>query len=469
MARPVRIAVLLALAPLAPAEAQPLQARVEQALAQASPGTRFGLVVKAADGRELVAINPDQRFIPASNTKILTTAAVFALMPAIDFPDSEGGASVRLEPARRGPPDVVVEGRGDANLSSSPDCTVDCLTALADAVAARIRRVDDVIGDDRRFADERWSQGMSWNNIASRYGTGVSALSVDDNEIHLRVSPGPVGQPPRVEHLGYYQIDNRAVTAATGDSTLSVDRMPGSDRLVLTGAMVGEPLVLKLGIDDPAHYAAWRMKQLLAERGVRVGGEVQARHRSIAEPPPPSGPAMARLAPPPLAHGLAAVNKPSQNLHAELLLRRLGALHGKGSVADGIAAVRRMLDQAGVTPIEAEIHDGSGMSTYNRIAPRGMVKLLRWIDRQPWGERFRSTLPVAGVDGTLAARFRESPLRGRLAAKTGTLNATNALSGYMTASSGAVLRFAAYANDVPGGGSATAAVDRALEMIAAEN
>ena len=470
----IRFAALALAAIGTPATAQPLQERVERALEAASPGARFGLVVTTEDGRELVAINPDGRFIPASNTKILTTAAAFALLPGIDRPDVDGGATVRLERDGRGPPDVVLEGRGDAQLSSSPDCVIDCLGALADAIAARTRRVDDIIGDDRRFPDERWSPGMSWNNIPSRYGTGISALTLDDNELHLRVSPAAPGQPPLLTHLGYYRVDNRALTIAAGKTDLAYERIPGSDRLLLSGTVVAgeDPAVLKLGIDDPAHYAAWRFKRLLEERGVRVGGELATRHRPLAEAGAAGGavgPVVARLTPPPLAAGIATVNKPSQNVHAELLLRRLGTIRGNGSIGDGIKAVGTMLASAGLSAAEAEIHDGSGMSTYNRISPRGMVKLLRWIDAQPWGARWRATLPVAGVDGTLAARFREGALSGRLFAKTGTLNASNALAGHMVAASGRTLRFAAYANDVPADSGASGAIDRALELIAAEH
>lgn len=316
---------------------------------------------------------------------------------------------------------------------------------------------------------------MSWNNMSGRYGTGISALTIDDNELHLRVTPAAPGRPPLLLHPGYYRVDNRALTVAGGKTDLDYDRLPGSDRLLLAGTIAAgdESVVLKLGIDDPAHYAAWRLKRLLEQRGVRVAGTVRARHRpaALAGPESPQAEAepLARLAPPPLVTGMATINKPSQNVHAELLLRRLGTIRGNGSLGDGIAAVRTMLDRAGVSPAQAEIHDGSGMSTYNRIAPRGMVKLLRWIDYQPWAGRWRASLPVAGVDGTLAARFRGTALHGRLSAKTGALNATNALAGYLVAASGATLRFAAYANDVPGDRSATAAIDRALEMIAAEH
>jgi D-alanyl-D-alanine carboxypeptidase/D-alanyl-D-alanine-endopeptidase (penicillin-binding protein 4) len=460
-----------------------LQQRVEAKLREAGPGTRFGLVVATEEGREIIAIAPDSRFIPASNTKMFTTAAAFDTLADVGSPDVEGGAAVRLERADGRVPDVVLEGGGDARLSSRPDCSENCLTALADAVAAKVRTVGHVIGDDSLFPDERWSPGMSWNNIPTRSGTATSALSVDDNELPMRVAPGAPGQPPSLDLLPYYTVDNRAVTVAGGETALEFDRLPGSRLVRLTGTIASgsEPELLRLGIDDPAEFAAWRLKALLEERGVRVIGTVAARHRPPrpwddpavrkgAPPPrPPRSEPLARLTPPPLASDIALTNKVSQNLHAELLLRRVGRREGTGSIADGLAAVRAMLERAGVPRSGYDFSDGSGMSTYNRVAPRGMIAFLRWASARPWGPQWRAGLPIGGVDGTLARRFGGTPLEKKLFAKTGTLNASAALSGYMTARSGRTLLFSAYANDIPEGARATAAMDAALVMIAEEN
>ena len=163
------------------------------------------------------------------------------------------------------------------------------------------------------------------------------------------------------------------------------------------------------------------------------------------------------------------MNKVSQNLHSELLIRRLGLISGTGSIEDGVAAIAAMMEQAGVPRTAWDLSDGSGMSTYNRVAPRGVVAFLRWIAAQPWGRTWRDTLPVGGIDGTLAKRFKGTPLQGRIFAKTGTINATNALSGYMLAASGRTLVFSAYANDVPEDVAATKAMDEALALIASEN
>jgi D-alanyl-D-alanine carboxypeptidase/D-alanyl-D-alanine-endopeptidase (penicillin-binding protein 4) len=462
--------------------AAPLAQRVEARLAEAGPGTRFGLVVATEDGRELVAIAPDARFVPASNTKILTTAAAYATLDWIDRPDAQGGAAVRLNHGVGPVPDVILEGRGDARLSSMPDCAVDCLATLADAVAAKTRRVRDVVGDASLFPDQRWSPGMSWNNIQTRSGTGISALSLDHNELLMGVVPTAPGRPPRIVMvLPYYQVDNRAVTVVGGETaSLAVDRLPGSFSLRLSGTIAAgtEPELIRLGIDDPAHYAAWRFKDLLEARDVRVTGSVRAVHRppSPATAPlvPPgtvrvAAPALASLVPPPLAEDIAVINKASQNVHAELLIRRLGLIHGSGSIADGVAVVGAMLERAGVPRTAWDLSDGSGMSTYNRVAPRGMVTLLRWIASQPWGAAWRTTLPIGGVDGTLSGRFKGTPLEGRIFAKTGSINAVSALSGYMTARSGRTLVFSAYANDFPESAAATAAIDAALAMVAEEN
>lgn len=472
-ARPILFAFALAAASPAPAEQASLEERVGAALAEAPQGTRFGLVVATDDGRELIAVNPDGRFMPASNTKLLTTAAAFATLPGLDRPDAAGGAVVRLEGR-----DVILVGHGDARLSSAADCVADCLAALADAVAARTRRVRHVIGDDSLFPDQRWSPGMSWNNIPTRSGTAVSALTLDDNELVVRVAPAAAGQPPSLDFLPYFRIENRATTVAEGTTELRYARLPGSRLLLLTGRIAAgaSPEILRLGIDDPAHYAAWRLRTMLQARGVRVTGRVEARHRPSERPSEPAAvprpiepAALARLVPPPLGEDLTLINKVSQNLHAELLLRRVGLARGSGSIEDGIAAVQGMLERAGVPRTGWDLSDGSGMSTYNRLAPRSVVALLRWAAAQGWGEAWRATFPVAGVDGTLASRFRGTPLERRLFAKTGSLNATNALSGYMVARSGRTLIFSFFANDVPGGGSATATMDRVLGLIAEAN
>ena len=469
-----------------PSVAEPLRPVAEivaETLAAAPEGTRYGLVVQKKDGSEILAIAPDERFIPASNTKIYTTLAAYRQLAALQ--EAAEGTGVRIEPAPDGMVDVVLEGRGEATVSSARDCRSQCLATLADAVAARTHRVRNVVGDASWYPDERWSAGMSWNNIPFRYGTATSALVVDDNEFVVSVAPGRIGQPGTTESDGYYRIENLTRTVAGGENALDLRRLPGTDTLVVDGTIGAdaEISVFRLGVDDPAHRAAWRLARLLEERGVIVSGEVTSRYRPLLPSDDPKNRAgapaarmpkedmLAQLPPEPLVADIETINKQSQNLHAELMLRRAGKLNGSGSVADGQRALEDLLDAAALPRDGFVLADGSGMSSYNRLNPRVTARLLAWAARQDWGAAWRASLPVGGVDGTLARRFAETPLDGRIFAKTGSLNASRALSGYMIAASGEELVFSAFANDIPPGGegAALAAMDAALVAIAAGN
>ena len=464
------------------AYAQSLQAEVEAILSEAGEGTRWGVVIADAGGEEIIVVNPENRFVPASNTKLFVTAA--AHWSAINFAmiaKAGNGTAVGLAQTGNGTgADLILTGNGDARISSAADCVMHCLSTLADAVAAQTGVVHDVVGDDTAFPDERWSAGMSWNNIPASYGTAISALSIDNNQIPLVVSPSAIANAPATELSAYYTIDNRALTVTGAQDTLLYSRLPGSRTILLTGTIgvETEPVILRLGVDDPAHYASWQFVQMLTERGVQVTGEIRARHRPLlsretvathgAKAPASQSVVfnIASLPAPSLTTGIDRINKQSQNLHAELLLRRLGKISGTGSVGDGQAVISAMLLEAGVTSGMVNLSDGSGMSSYNRVSPRGMVRLLQWIDMQSWADEWQATLPIGGVDGTLARRFAESALAGKINAKTGSLNATSALAGYMVTQNGRRLTFAIYANDVPAEIGATAIMDKALIHIA---
>jgi D-alanyl-D-alanine carboxypeptidase/D-alanyl-D-alanine-endopeptidase (penicillin-binding protein 4) len=477
---------LVALAlPFAPIRAEPaadLGPHVAAILKEAPAGTRIGLLVTTLEGAEVLAVAPDQRFIPASNTKMFTTAAAYAHLAALD--GAARGTGVVLEGAESRP-DVVLLGRGDPRLSSAADCMQGCLSALADAVAARTMRVNDIIGDDRWFPDERWSPGMSWNNIPTRSGTGTSALTLDDNELAVLVRPAAVGAAPTVEGLRYFTLDNQALTVPGSEVKIGWWRDPGGFTVRLMGTIGADAPAerLRFGIDNPAHYAAWRLRELLVARGVDVKGRLLTRHRPVlpqddpAERTGPVTPApaddgmLATVPALPVAEDVTIINKLSQNLHAELLLRHLGRLAGTGSIAEGRAVMQAVMAQAGMPKNGVDLSDGSGMSSYNRITPRAAVTLLGWVARQPWGTAWRESLPVGGRDGTLRRRFAGTALDGRIFAKTGSLNATNALSGYLLAKSGRTLIFSILSNDCPDGETdkAIAAMDKALLAVAEAN
>jgi D-alanyl-D-alanine carboxypeptidase/D-alanyl-D-alanine-endopeptidase (penicillin-binding protein 4) len=150
----------------------------------------------------------------------------------------------------------------------------------------------------------------------------------------------------------------------------------------------------------------------------------------------------------PLVQDLKVINKVSQNLHAEMMLRLLGRERGRsGTVEGGMEVLRNWLLLADIHSDEYVFHDGSGLSRENLVSPHAIVKLLSFIARQPWGATYLDTLPVGGMDGSLAERFKNSSTLGRVQAKTGALSHVNSLSGYLTTLKGERLAFSIIVNN----------------------
>lgn len=463
-------------------------------------GTRWGLQVEDEAGEVLLSIAPDERFQPASNTKIFVTTAVFdAIAQAGEASFPNAGTQLRLEwPTGAGGksrkprlPDVVLVGQGDAMLADTPDCQSDCLADLADAVVASgVGAVGNVLGDDSAMPFERWVISA---HLRPGTRTIISALTLNNNEFTIRVRGGASqGGPVSLaapDIAPEYAVINQIVTGPPqAMAQVQAEMVPGSRTIRLFGTLPagGREEVLEFDVDDPADFAAMRLARLLRARGVKVLGKAQARHGAMAEADlltaaspttptpaatPPPRPALASLTPPPLAQDLALTSKISQNLHAHLLLKKLALAKGlPATTPHGLAVMNAVIAKAGLPRWTYQFYDGSGLSPDNRITPRAMVQYLHWVDKQPWAQAWRQTLPVAGVDGTLARRMKGTALEGRLMAKTGTLLATNALAGYLPAASGKLLRFAIYASDRPATApSALPTMDAALALIAAEN
>jgi D-alanyl-D-alanine carboxypeptidase/D-alanyl-D-alanine-endopeptidase (penicillin-binding protein 4) len=249
-----------------------------------------------------------------------------------------------------------------------------------------------------------------------------------------------------------------------------------------------------LAIEDPAEYAARSLRAMLLARGVQIQGKARAQHRlsqdtgdflSAQQAPvalhpitletvqsPSAGPnLLASHVSPPLGDDLVVTNKVSQNLHAEITLRTLGKFESTdGSLLEGTRVVRQFLISAGVAPTDFVLFDGCGLSIQDLVTPRALTTLLTYAARQPWGEAFRTSLPVGGVDGSLSNRFKLPPLEGKVFAKTGTLGEARALSGYLVAVSGRTVAFSILCTDhSPSLPADRMAMDRIVAAIAESN
>jgi D-alanyl-D-alanine carboxypeptidase/D-alanyl-D-alanine-endopeptidase (penicillin-binding protein 4) len=150
----------------------------------------------------------------------------------------------------------------------------------------------------------------------------------------------------------------------------------------------------------------------------------------------------------PLLQDVRVVNKVSQNLHAEILLRLLGRERGTaGTIEGGLEVLRGFLTQAGIPNDQYVFYDGSGLSRQNLVTPHAIVELLRYSSTQPWGTAYKATFPVSGVDGSLSDRLNSPRLQNRVVAKTGSLGGVKALSGYATSDTGQVVVFSILSNN----------------------
>jgi D-alanyl-D-alanine carboxypeptidase/D-alanyl-D-alanine-endopeptidase (penicillin-binding protein 4) len=469
--------------------ARELSARIEKILSQPEVDRGFwGIeVVSADDGQTLFSRNADKLFTPASNTKLFTTAAVLALIG----PDYRFHTSVEtkgtLDRYGRINGDVVLVGRGDPNLSGRDLANVHepkgpplrVLDELADQLVQKgVKFIDgDVIGDDSYFPFERYGAGWTQDDMTREWGAPVSALTINDNVISVSVLPGDrPGEKAFIKITpfpDYYRLDNRVLTTppGTGPRNLNIAREPGSNLLTLWGTIPADDPGSgeMLAMEDPADFAARAFRQLLEQRGITIYGRARTRHLELASlstfhvtitasagggdvpaRPPEAAPplVLASYESAPLMQDLRVVNKVSQNLHAELLLRLLGREKGTaGTIEAGSEVLRGFLLQAGIQPDEYVFYDGSGLSRQNLATPHAIVTLLRYCDGQTWGALFRDTLPIAGVDGTLEGRFRGAPATARVKAKTGSLGHVNVLSGYATTLRGQRLVFSIMANN----------------------
>jgi D-alanyl-D-alanine carboxypeptidase/D-alanyl-D-alanine-endopeptidase (penicillin-binding protein 4) len=480
MKKTLRVAALTALL-VAQVCAASLPEKISRLL-DTTPAARAGFwgiqVVDLASGKMLYELNPDHYFVPASNTKLFTTAlALMRLGPDFTFqtrmlsdaaPDSQGRIA--------GPLRLV--GGGDANLSARTipyrkgPITGNALAAiedLADQVAARgVKRIEgDIIGDDTWYLWQPYATGWTIEDARSDDGPPVSALTINDNTFTLTIRPG-AREGDRAEIsldpvLEYFRIDNRVRTvAAGGERRLPLDRSPGSMEVRLWGTIPlrSRPQDYLLGVEDPAQYAALALRRALEDRGIVVTGGVATHHQfpnDVADlvdgpgAPPANGVELARRVSAPLVEDLRVTDKVSQNLHAELALRAVGrARRGIGSFEAGLEEMKVFLGEAGIDPEAYTFHDGSGLARLNLVTPTAVVKLLSYMYASTARDTWISLLPVAAEDGTLDRRFAETTAAGRLHAKTGSLSHVSALSGYAQRPTGEWIAFSILVNNYNG-------------------
>lgn len=445
-----------------------LASRLERILADpALSRAHVGLVVQVAEtGEVLFERDAEKLFVPASNTKIVTAAvALDALGADYRWKTSLSADGALSDGVLDG--DLWIVGGGD------PWITREAVASWPEILErAGIRRITgDVIGDDRAFAGSQWGEGWFWHEIYAAWAAGVSALQLRPNTVRGRLVPGArVGDPARFELVRPGPELPMAVEVRTGAPGSAVrlryELPPEGGAVRMTGWIPAVDTVdLHLATHHPTLYLLEHLGQALEEAGIEVEGTIRRAVTGV----PPTQPVWSHVVvSDSLGAAMAEMLKPSDNQMAESILRTVGMERaGDGTPEGGLAIAGNTLAGWGIEPGAMSLSDGSGLSRYNRIAPRAMTRLLRSMWRHPQFRVFFDGLPVAAVDGTLRRRLSGTPAEENVRAKTGSLASARALSGYLTSGSGETLVFSLMINDydVPGD-VAVALEDLIIEQVA---
>jgi D-alanyl-D-alanine carboxypeptidase/D-alanyl-D-alanine-endopeptidase (penicillin-binding protein 4) len=446
--RAVLAGLLLALA-AASTRADAITARIDDALRleQNDHSVWGAVVLELPSGRTVYASGAHQLLKPASNMKLLTTAAAIDILG----PDFQFRTECRVDGD-----DLVVIGGGDPILglpsrlpSNNGERALEPLYAWADHLLVQgISSIDgDLIVDDSIFDTEWTNPTWPGEQLQEHYCAPVGGLNVHGNCISARVTPADhTGDPANyilIPGNPWIRIENRCRTGGSGQPWMS--RLDSGAGFLLAGKC-SEPVTLgRLAVRDPGLFFGTTLRACLAAKGIRIGGCVrraEARAEHASESPAATPPYPSAVHTTPLAAVLKQANTYSLNLAAEALLKTTG-LHSlppdvrresRGSWRSGRAAVRSFLGRIGLDDPRLVLADGSGLSHDNRLTPELLAQLLAYMFSSPYRDLYMDSLARSGLEGTLRKRMRDLP--GRFLGKTGYIDGVRALSGYLQTDDG---------------------------------
>ncbi|MGB7212564.1 MAG: D-alanyl-D-alanine carboxypeptidase/D-alanyl-D-alanine-endopeptidase [Gemmatimonadales bacterium] len=472
MARMLALSVLLVCAhPPVRLSAQSLQKRLDRRLA-VSPWDRnlWGIAVIDDHGTLRYGRDQDRLFIPASNTKLLVTSVASALLP----PDWTVKTSVYAAgPIANGvvSGDLILYGRGDPTLGRSKRCySIDTTVAgacdtdpyvelrqLADSLKAHgITAVQgDLVGDGSYFEPEMVNPWWEGYDLNWWYAAPVTGLAFNDNSVDIRWAPDTVRGGPALLSIsplvGDLTLENRTRTRADSTpTTIDFFRTPGTLALWAEGDVnrTSRGGLESFAMPDPNLFAARAFRQVLAEDGISVLGTTRSTTDSLEYRLARNTAPLAEAAGRPLKDWIFPILNTSQNWFAEMLLKQLGRVYGAaGSWHEGIAVERRFLiDSMGVDSTQFAVEDGSGLAAADLVSPLTFARILRYTRGHRGWTTFEPGLPLAGAPGSLKGRFQDTPLAGRVRAKTGSIGRVNTLSGFIEFPDGKVWTVSVMAN-----------------------
>lgn len=407
-------------------------------------------VRKASTGEIVYEANADRRVTPASTLKLLTSAAALETL----------GEEYRFTT------DLLTDGsiekgvlNGNLYLRGQGDPTLmkkDLDQFAAVLAKSGVKSINgDLVGDDRWFDAVRLSPGIDKSDETYYYAAQISGLTLSPNTdydagtVIVNARPTKKGYKAKVTmtpDTGIITIVNKSNTVPKGyKNTLSIKRQPGTNTIVITGnAPLGSAGKKEwVTVSNPTAYALDVFKNSLAAKGIKFNKSSKVTRRET----PKNATVITSRQSMPLKKLMRPFMKLSNNSHAEILAKTMGKqVYGEGSWNAGLRVMRKFGQSVGLDTAEWSFEDASGMSHKNKVTSAQLTELLFIARQAPWYRSFVQAIPVSGmndrfVGGTLRNRLTSASVKGRVIAKTGSLNQVNALAGYVETTNGETLIF----------------------------
>lgn len=390
------------------------------------------------DGKEIASINPNEPLNPASVAKIFTASLGIERLGK----DYKVGTVVSISSDEK---KLYILGNGNPMVKSQD------LEKLAKCVRdSAIHTVDSVIGVTSPFSEEEQPYGFGQRYSDRPFNAGIAGLQVNFSTIEVKVNPSKIGETPSVSILpksDYVVVVNNAKTEKNKRSSLSIttEAIKNEKMLVKVSGTIGEKggVTVYKRVFHPARFAIEVFSSYLKQVGVKINKGTE-----IVVLPPLDSKEICRHEST-LVEMLPPLLKDSQNQIAETLLRLVGAQgadHPVGFKEGKEAMLQYLQTKVGLDIRNIRFMNGSGLYDANRLSSSDIVRMLEYIKKKETLDLLVSSLPVAGRDGTMRNRLRNTPLAGRVRAKTGTLEDVVSLAGYMFLPNGKTVVFGVITN-----------------------
>jgi D-alanyl-D-alanine carboxypeptidase/D-alanyl-D-alanine-endopeptidase (penicillin-binding protein 4) len=386
----------------------------------------WGIEIKTLNSQHILySLNSNKYFIPASTTKLLTTAALLTELGRdyrIVTPIYGVGVAPNLTSLR-------IEGRGDPSLS-----TKNLKNIVHQLQQKKVTQIEKLIVDEGYFSRSQINPTWEWSDIYNYYATSVNSLILNQNMVTLTLLPQQLGQPVKLQWSSaiaarQWKVINNAITASKDTPyDIEIEGILAEPTLNIRGelAINEKPDIWDLAIVNPPNYFLESWRYLLEVEGIKVTrGETTQTQTNYSNE---SENKITDILSPKLSELITVINQESNNLYAESLSRILSK---ETNTKNNIEAINKSLEKLGINSKDYILVDASGLSRHNLVTPEVLIKVLEVMAKRTDAKVYRNSLAIAGKKGTLSQRFKNTAIEGNLQAKTGTLTGVATLAGYI--------------------------------------